>query len=449
MCGLVAIISKTKYGFTFKDSQLFEQMLYADAVRGEDSTGVFGVNKYGNLKMIKSAKTSADFIRTKAFSDFSKGIFGDYRVVVGHNRASTKGTIIDENAHPFIEDHICLVHNGTLNSHKELADTVVDSHAIAVSIAKEGYKETIPKINGAYALIWYDAKEKKLRVARNNQRPLWIIQMKDIDIIASEPDMITWLHRRVYGNASEAPKFFAVESLYSWDLTNLEDGLTTEDIPAKKAMSVLHTVPQTLPAVTKQVGGGVNYYRNSTGNKFVAGQKIIFEHTSNSIVGDSVTFHGHLIDDHSIQVRATCSIKGYTKEQLENLLDYSEFLVGTYIGYSKPRDKTTIFLNDADIVQTYTSCNGHVVTLQQIQNAGHCCDDCGTIIEPDDDDSMFWARVKGGEIKRMLCPTCVAKHPKLNELIKEQDTCTQSESSSSVINVDLDQFTTLQEAYGL
>ena len=135
MCGLVAIISKNQHGFLFNDGKLFEQMLYADALRGMDSTGIYGINKYGNLKMVKAAKAAAEFIGTKTFQDFKNEIVNKFRVVVGHNRAATKGATTDDNAHPFIEDHICLVHNGTLHTHKHLADKEVDSHAICEFIS--------------------------------------------------------------------------------------------------------------------------------------------------------------------------------------------------------------------------------------------------------------------------------------------------------------------------
>ena len=81
MCGIVAIISKTATGFSFKDGDLFKQMLYADALRGFDSTGVFGINKHHNLKMIKSAQPAANFINTKAFEDFKSDIFSKYSAI--------------------------------------------------------------------------------------------------------------------------------------------------------------------------------------------------------------------------------------------------------------------------------------------------------------------------------------------------------------------------------
>ena len=65
MCGIIAMISKDKFGFEYKSKTIFQQMLYANALRGQDSTGVFGINKHGNLKMVKSAQPAASFLATK------------------------------------------------------------------------------------------------------------------------------------------------------------------------------------------------------------------------------------------------------------------------------------------------------------------------------------------------------------------------------------------------
>ena len=122
MCGLVGMISRKANGFLYKDKAIFEQLLFNNTVRGVDSTGIFGVNKYGNLIAHKTAQAAPTALRTSTFNEFIGKIFSDFRIVVGHNRASTRGATTDENAHPFIEDNICLVHNGTLHSHKQLAD---------------------------------------------------------------------------------------------------------------------------------------------------------------------------------------------------------------------------------------------------------------------------------------------------------------------------------------
>jgi glucosamine 6-phosphate synthetase-like amidotransferase/phosphosugar isomerase protein len=39
MCGIVGMVVKPNNGFSVKTENVFNQLLYADAVRGEDSTG--------------------------------------------------------------------------------------------------------------------------------------------------------------------------------------------------------------------------------------------------------------------------------------------------------------------------------------------------------------------------------------------------------------------------
>jgi hypothetical protein len=193
MCGLVAIISKNQSGFYQTDKTIFLQMLISDMFRGMDSTGCFAVNTYGNLKMIKDASPASFFIGKKESTAFFDTFISDQHIMVGHNRKATMGNIISENAHPFIEGNICLVHNGTLNNHKNLADTVVDSHAICKHINDHGYKSMFKTIDGAYALIWYNAEEKKLYFARNAERPLFFVETATKLYLASEEKMLDWI----------------------------------------------------------------------------------------------------------------------------------------------------------------------------------------------------------------------------------------------------------------
>jgi hypothetical protein len=193
MCGIVCLVSKHKNGFFYPDlSGVFEQMLFADTLRGKDGTGVF-YNVENKIKSLKIGGTAETFMATPEWSKAFQSIFQKGRFVVGHNRAATKGEKTTENAHPFQEGPITLVHNGTLNNHKHLAETEVDSHAIAVSIAKEGIKETVKKISGAYTLVWSDAKQKTLNIIRNYQRPLWKFETKDFFLFCSEKKLGEWI----------------------------------------------------------------------------------------------------------------------------------------------------------------------------------------------------------------------------------------------------------------
>lgn len=192
MCGLVTVVSKQKNGMFHSDMKVFTEMLFADQLRGSDGTGII-YNKNKEIKTLKAAVASSDFVNHNMYDKAVKDIVHSGNFVVGHNRAATKGKLVHENTHPFREKHITLVHNGTLSWHKELADVEVDSHAICISMAERGLKETLKKIYGAYALIWVDNKKKTLNFIRNNQRPLYVIETKDLFIFVSEPKMAEWI----------------------------------------------------------------------------------------------------------------------------------------------------------------------------------------------------------------------------------------------------------------
>ena len=193
MCGLVAILSKTQSGFFQQDKTIFYQMLISDMFRGTDSTGCFAVNKNGNLKWIKDASSTPFFLNKKETVNYMSDFISDFHIMVGHNRKATMGTVTSENAHPFTEGNICLVHNGTLTDHRKLANTTVDSHAICHHINEFGYKSMFKTIDGAYALIWYNAAEKMVYFARNSERPLHIVETDTKIYLASEEKMLDWI----------------------------------------------------------------------------------------------------------------------------------------------------------------------------------------------------------------------------------------------------------------
>lgn len=205
MCGLVGIITKSKYGFQKLEQRMFYQMLYADALRGVDATGVITVSNNGDFGTMKEASNANSFLDGYVDSDLDKDLFKNGFAVVGHNRSSTVGADVDENAHPFVEDGtFALVHNGTLYNHKALADTAVDSHALAITIKNafdaEDYKtaleDALKKVYGAYACIWFDQKREQIGIVRNKDRPLFIAETAKNILISSESGLANWISGR-------------------------------------------------------------------------------------------------------------------------------------------------------------------------------------------------------------------------------------------------------------
>lgn len=191
MCGLVSILSKRNGGFQYKEVEAWQEMLIFDQVRGEDSTGALTVLGNSQVKSIKIGSHAQDLFRTNGWNPFISSARQTGRVLIGHNRKATKGSISSENAHPFNEGHIHLVHNGTLNNHSELIEREVDSNSIAAAFAKEEAEKVIEKLGGAFALIWYDRKKKKVFAVRNKERPLWLFENDGVFGLCSEVWMMT------------------------------------------------------------------------------------------------------------------------------------------------------------------------------------------------------------------------------------------------------------------
>lgn len=223
MCGLVGVVTKGIHGFQAREIDVFTQLLYADQVRGSHGTGMFYNSKQGkpHIRTLKAPCPSSAFIGFKEYEEATRTLFKESNFVVGHNRSATKGKIDTACTHPFREKHIVLVHNGTLLSHKNLKEDVeVDSHAICHSIAEIGIKETTKKLDGAFALIWFDAKEKTLNLCRNIQRPLFILDFGSCFVFCSELGLGLWVGSRngliLLKTHEVAPK-----TLYKFHLNNM------------------------------------------------------------------------------------------------------------------------------------------------------------------------------------------------------------------------------------
>jgi len=200
MCGIIGIIAKQPNGFFQPHIEIFRQMLYANAVRGTDATGAFGVNKYGNIDIIKAAQDANTFINDEEFDAFCKKGYQSYHFMIGHNRKATHGEKDSKSAHPFWDkdNKICLIHNGMISNYKSFcSEATVDSAAITNELAnREDPYEIFSEIEGSYAMIWYDVEKKRLNFMRNSLRPLYVSETADCFIISSEDSLAYWIAKR-------------------------------------------------------------------------------------------------------------------------------------------------------------------------------------------------------------------------------------------------------------
>ena len=246
MCGIVGLGRFDKIDLYEKDREVFMQLLHTGVVRGHHGTGIFAVNQEGSVRLVKSAGPPYLLMVAKEFNEFWAAIRSDKtQMLVGHNRFATTGQKITKHAHPFLAKHIVMVHNGSLDSTSELPDFKkydVDSEALANSIATLGIEETIKNTMGAYAIVYWDTKEKTLNMIRNSERPLHVTIdsfLKRI-MFASEPEMLAWVAKRNYYDTPEKDvKSYALPVNTLWTFAS-GSGEPTEKIIAGKTRTTVY-----------------------------------------------------------------------------------------------------------------------------------------------------------------------------------------------------------------
>jgi predicted glutamine amidotransferase len=261
MCGIVGMVVKSKTGFVKQQEDCFYQLLYADVLRGNDSTGVIGVEQDSTFHIAKEAISAEWFINQLDSDPISNAMWRDGKAYIGHNRKSTVGKTTDENAHPFVvNEEFAMVHNGTLYNHKQLADTTVDSEALAIHLHKaftnEDYlddvNEALGKVNGAYAVAMYDQRNHAVRILRNKERPLCYVETSSAWYFASEGGMLFWiLTRNGYLAKDIDIKVVPEHMLMTFDLKN--NKLIEEQLAPKKFITPMPA--PTGGAKTKYTGG--------------------------------------------------------------------------------------------------------------------------------------------------------------------------------------------------
>lgn len=255
-------------------------MLLLDYFRGQDSTGLAAISKKGEVEVLKMAD---DPIMLFQHQDFESTLVGSADAIwIGHNRAATVGEKSRSNAHPFKCGDITGVHNGTLEKEcffdlgaRLPAGYGTDSETIFQHIDLYGVADTIPRLDGAYALVWYDSRAKTLNMIKNAKRPLFTCRTtrgtSSFLTWASEYEMI--VAARAMANIEDGKLlidedgygFFPLpdDVLHTWTL----DQLLIGDLEA--TLTPMKGAPEK-PKVTPGSGFSVPFLNNSTSNN---GQK--------------------------------------------------------------------------------------------------------------------------------------------------------------------------------
>ena len=235
MCGISGVFTfkRPVFQLTKKITNFVDQATYVGSLRGRDATGIMGVMR-DNPAEIVTAKRAIDgsmFGDTYTYQNIVKDV-DDYAVTVIHNRKGTLGGNTDGMAHPFVEGHITLVHNGTLYNHTKLGGgnkCASDSQAIAYALmCAQDPKDVLEDLDGAFTLIWHNAIDQTMNIARNEQRPLSVgfneSHNNEVMLFCSESGMLTWLADRCDLPIKETMSP-TVGTLYTWQLTGENVGV--------------------------------------------------------------------------------------------------------------------------------------------------------------------------------------------------------------------------------
>lgn len=189
MCGIVGTAGASNK----TNDNVLETLLILDQLRGIDSTGVAVISRQNEVRIAKNIGTAYDLLDTKPFNR-AMGCMS--RAIIGHNRSATSGTVTKKNAHPFENESLVGVHNGTLQSKwmlEDAKDFTVDSENLYHHIDKKGLKDCLANLNGAWSLVWWDKLEESLNFLRNKERPMFLTWSEDLKSLywASERWMLS------------------------------------------------------------------------------------------------------------------------------------------------------------------------------------------------------------------------------------------------------------------
>jgi len=435
MCGLVGFISTTKTHWKQKE-EFMQKALFVDTLRGLDGTGIFAVPHTTLDKpplSYKRALPAPDYLWLRT----TKKLIGDvdkYFACIGHNRAATQGGVRDETSHPFTHGPITLVHNGTLISRRGLSNNfAVDSEDICHALAEEeDAKKVLEKLDGAYALIWYDQRTQMLSMARNKERPLHFTYSECGNnlFIASE----AWMLTASIDSYIKTKEIYSLTpgkiASFSVDMPNLEKDHLVKDFTPFVPKPVQRNYQNTLPYY-----GSASYlhemgYQQNELIEFVIDEVQSYKNVSYeggghaTVYGRTKGINGFPSDDvvaYSVPLKLLTGSDNFVVGNLSKIVKGRLFSANASSGYWRngkfelkvdnvrefiasgvdiePDDVDLMDLKPGDKVLGPDGTNIRVDKFEKLAKAG--CAYCGDNVPPSDAEDIIWT-----EDKRPLCTTC-------------------------------------------
>jgi glutamine---fructose-6-phosphate transaminase (isomerizing) len=206
VCGIVGILGREPVAEHLVDA--LKRLEY----RGYDSAGVATLE--GAVLERRRAQGKLRNLEKKLESEPLRGTIG-----IGHTRWATHGRPSEANAHPHATDRLAVVHNGIIENFRELreeleksgakfaseTDTEVVAHLVTHEMSKgrspvEAVKAALPRLRGAFALVFLFKGETDLLIGARKGSPLAVgygdgEMYLGSDAIALAPftDMISYL----------------------------------------------------------------------------------------------------------------------------------------------------------------------------------------------------------------------------------------------------------------
>lgn len=155
--------------------------MYYNTLRGMDSTGLAVLpiaKKAGEVLDMEVLKMPGPMWFLEEHKKYDKMYSWKNRLIMNHNRSATIGPKTAQYAQPYKFENITGTHNGTVSLFqlKDLENSdgaISDSKTIIEAIDLYGIESVIPKIEGAWALVWYDKRDDTINFLRNDERPLY------------------------------------------------------------------------------------------------------------------------------------------------------------------------------------------------------------------------------------------------------------------------------------